>query len=120
MKDKTENNLQGGETKMTITFSNVVAFELPTPRPSTIEYRYDARNHNVEVWCFVYYLVDGKRTIADGTLVKQLQWLPMNEAGIDYKEEAWRDFMDNYAARRWSSQSAPDTALGFVPSEQWL
>ena len=105
---------------MSITITHTVAFELPTAKPATLEYRYNPATHITEVWCIVYYIVGGERTIGDSTYIKRLHWLPMNEAGIDYLEEAKLHFNENYAPRRWSEQSAPDTALGFIPTEQWF
>ncbi len=106
------------ETRMKIIHSAI--FELPTAQPATIEYRYNPATHFTEVWCSVYHIIGGKRQIGDSTFLKELRWLPMNDAGVDWKDEASRHFMEHYAERRWSEQSATDTALGFVPSEQWL
>jgi hypothetical protein len=105
---------------MSPVFLHVTVFELPTAKPSTVEYRYDSRTNMTEVWCTVYQMVDGRRQVADSTFIEQLEWLPMNDCGVLWREEAWRHFIDNYAQRRWSSQPATDTALGYTPNEQWL
>ena len=108
------------ETDMSPSFLHVTVFGLPTPQPSTIEYRWNPSSGTTEVWCTVYSSVNGRRTIGDSTFIEELRWEAMNDCGVLWKEEAWRHFIDNYATRRWFDQPATDTALGYPSQEQWL
>ena len=94
----------------------VISFELPTPQPSTVEYRYNPHTSVTEVWCTVYHRLNGRLHIGDSTFIETLDWVAMNDSGVEWREEARIHFADHYAARAWSSQSATDTALGYAPA----